>query len=142
MKEYKIGEIFEERGVKMVCLPALDYRYENTCAVCAFKDRSSGWCEEIACLAKQRKDKKYVFFSPLSLMGDNFHYSKKLGRVVAFKPTGDQPIGVVCKKCALGHFKTATWTDCCEGALCIGIMRKDRQDGYFVELDKMEEGAK
>lgn len=137
MREYSIGEIFEENGVDMVCLPTNKF-----CTHCAFINRSTGWCDEIACRAVERKDRNYVYFRPLKQMGDNYHYSKKLGRVVAFQPTGDQPIGVVCKKCVLGHFKTATWTDCCEGALCIGIMRKDRQDGYFVDLDEMEEGAK
>lgn len=140
MKEYKIGEIFEEKGMKMVCLPNPNAD-KKSCSGCAFLNRSRGWCEELACRATEREDKKDVFFRPLNDMGDNYHYSKKLGIVVAFKPTGDQPVGVVCKKCVLGHFKTATWTDCCEGALCIGIMRKDRQDGYFVDLEKME-GAK
>lgn len=142
MKEYSIGEIFEENGVKMVCLPDIGKTTEVTCKQCAFSHRPKEWCDGLACLGMERKDKTNVSYRPLNDMGDNFHYSKKLGRVVAFKPTGDHPIGQVCKLCALGHFKTATWTDCCEGALCIGIMRKDRQDGYFVDLDEMEEGAK
>lgn len=139
MREYSIGEIFEEAGVKMVCLPNPNAD-KQSCSGCALFHRSWEWCEELACRATEREDKKDVFFPPLNDMGknwENFHYSKKLGRVVAFKPTGDHPIGTVCKKCALGHFKTATWTDCCEGALCIGIMRKDRQDGYFVDLDEI-----
>lgn len=137
MKQYEIGEIFEEDGVKLVCLPHLKAEKPLTCWPCAFQNRQRGWCEEIACRDVEREDKVNVFFRPLNDMGDDYHYSRKLNRVVAFKPTGDHPIGTVCKKCALGHFKTATWTDCCEGALCIGIMRKDRQDGYFVDLDKL-----
>lgn len=112
MKEYKIGEIFEVNGQKMVCLPRPQEIAGAGCSQCVF-DYTPSSCKDVNCTLKWREDKKAVIFRPLNDMGENYHYSKKLGRVVAFQPTGDQPVGMVCKKCVLGHFKTATWTDCC-----------------------------
>lgn len=134
MTERKIGEIFEKDGVRLVCLPLTKEDAPRACRNCAFAHRPKEWCKEMACIAIQREDKANVFFRPLNDMGDDFHYSKRLDKVLQFVPVDDPKIGQVCKLCALGQYKTATWTDCCEGALCISFMRKDRQDGYFVQL--------
>lgn len=143
MKEYEIGEIFELDGVKMVCLT----EDEVTCIHCALCYWSRKVCNEMACLSNERKDKKNIIFVPLNDLGENYHYSPKLGRVVMFKPMGDRHTHA-CTPCVLGHFgicvlrhfKTATGTGC-EGARCTAIKREDCRDGYFVDL-KEAKGAR
>lgn len=138
MKEYSIGEIFEQDGIKCVCLPVQEVNEDGErCMPCVFTNRPIEWCNKMACLASWRADKKNVFFRPLNDLGQNFHYSKRLGKVLGFKPSDEKPAGVVCRHCALYPFKTSTWAEGCEGALCIGIMRRDRQDGHFVDLNEM-----
>lgn len=134
MKQYRIGEIFEEVGVKIVCLPAhRGGKRDKICAECAFKARPFKWCEGIACTWAEREDGTEVNFRQLDDLGENYHYSKRLDMVLGFKPRDEKPTDDVCKKCALYPFKM----DDCEGALCNSMIREDRQDGYFVELGEM-----
>lgn len=68
MREYSIGEIFEEDGAKIVCVPA---RVPNTCGLseCVFLDKKLSWCANMACMAGERKDNTCVYFLALNNMG-------------------------------------------------------------------------
>ena len=63
MEEWKIGEIFEDRGCWYQCLESNSYR----CDYCDFGEL--GDCHKIACASGERSDDKEVHFKKLEKVG-------------------------------------------------------------------------
>ena len=76
MREYSIGEVFEEDGAKIVCVPA---RVPNTCGLseCVFLDKPLIWCAKMACMAHERKDNTSVYFLALKDLDKNHEKKAK-----------------------------------------------------------------
>lgn len=67
MRQYEIGEILVEDGVGLMCIPAiLDRNPATPCKGCVFGGRGLKWCEQIACIDKERDDGVQVYFKAIT----------------------------------------------------------------------------